>query len=344
MNTTRLVLVMPYILLWGINSSAQSHDIAVRAYELRMNGKPHEAILVLDSALAIYPDSAVLWFEKGRCLDWLKTEDCEKFIHVYTKMNPRIRHSKNCLKKACKLDPNNARYRYNMSEVQEVLALASIYTPWRWLCVRPLLKSSTKNAKLSVSLAPDSLLYRGNLINLVHFGWIAAGSKKAARLHADTLNAQNRIDGILAYELIANKRNPYDALSELKALLGEMPSDPRLLHEIATQYSRLDSNYRDSCITYCIKALELDSLYYPAIRNLTFKLPKSRKVEALPYIETYIASSVDNYLIYKAVGFRWKGVCLREMGRIEEAKASFAEAERLNPGSNESHARDLQMP
>lgn len=113
-----------------LHSFAQQPDLALKAYELRMNGHPYEALSYLDSTLALYPDSARLWFEQGRTHDWVKADGCTKFIHAWFKMAPRITKSSKSLKKACKLDPKNARYHNWYSGVAATQSLLYIYTPW----------------------------------------------------------------------------------------------------------------------------------------------------------------------------------------------------------------------
>jgi len=342
-----LSTLMVYLCLSVPLALAQYRDLALQAFELRMNGQPYMALDLLDSALLIYPDSARIWFEKGRCLDWIKTDGCKKFTDSWTKMSPRLRKGGKCFKVACRLDPEIGRYHFWMSQNLSTRALLAFYTPWKWPTIGIKIRSSFKHARRSVLWSPQNYNYRYELVNIGRFGWFMGGNKKLARAHADTLNEMKPVYGVMANELLANRKQPYYALDHFQNLEREFPTDTRLLRELAMKYtmkSRSDSTYADTARRYIIRILELDPKNSWAVNQFFWNLPKHRKAEALPYIESYLKAVDSDYNCYKATGLKLKGHCMKSLGELSKAEKCFAEANKLNPNGNSTFISDWEKP
>ncbi len=340
-------ILLGLLLLFGTAILTAQEDIALQAFELRMNGHPDSALAILAKAVKQHPDSARVWFEYGRCIDWMKTDDCNKFIHVYTKMNPRLRKAKKCMRKAVRLDPENARYHYWAGQTQGVLGLASIYTPWRWGLIYPIFRQSTRQLRKAVVLNPNEPQYRYDLVNFEHFGWFMGGNMKNARLQTDTLESQFPVYGVMARELLETKKHPYDAIAGFSALLTNDSGDITLLNELAFAYRimiRTDTTYRDSALVCYQKALQIDPGNETALREFCRLASKRAELNLVPYISTYLEVRKDDYGYYRAIGLRLLAGQLEKQGMKEEAEILRAEAKSLNPKNNATFLKDIERP
>jgi tetratricopeptide (TPR) repeat protein len=328
-------------------TTVQGQDIAFQAYELRMNGQSEAALRVLDSALQLYPDSARLWFEKGRCVDWMKADGCDKFFHLYTKMKPRIRQSSKCFRMACRLSPENARYLNWASGNMAVYALAAFYTPWEWPLVRYRMRHTVKYSKKAVLLAPENPVFRFDLVTYSRFGWIMGGNKKLCRAHLDTLEMIDPVYGVMARKEMSSKKHPYDDFAHYKALEQTNPGHAVLMSQLARKYSwkvSQDSACFDTTMTYLLKYLALEPGNPEAISQLCRFMLRVHKGDPVPYILAYLEAVKDDYGVYRAQGLRLMGQVMKQQGKEEEAKGYFEEAERLNPGGRNTWMKDMEAP
>lgn len=343
---THLVLLGMFLLFVAASLTAQE-DIALKAFELRMNGYSDSAKAILAEAVTQYPDSARIWFEYGRCIDWTKTDDCDKFIHLYSRMNPRLKAAKKCMYRAAKLEPDNARYHYWAGQTQGVMALASMYTPWRWPLVRFTLKHSTKQQRIAVALSPDNPQFRYDLVNFEHFGWLLGGNKKNALLHTDTLMQQSPVYGVKARELLATKKKPFDALSGFSAILTNDSGDVQLLKELGFAYSRKihqDSTCLDSALQCYLRALQLDPGDETALKQLCRLSGKRTEMDPVPYINAYLDNRKDDYGYYRAIGLMHLANQFDKKDKKEDAQKLRQEAKMLNPKNNNTFLTDLEKP
>lgn len=341
-----LFVLMNLILLSGFKE-VQGQDIALQAFELRMNGHPDSALAILSEAVKQYPDSARIWFEYGRCIDWMKTDDCTKFIHVYTKMNLRLRKAKKCMGRAAKLDPLNGRYRYWHGQTLGVQGLASIYTPWRWPLIYPIFHKSTRQLRKAVALLPDNPQYRYDLVNYEHFGWFMGGNMKNARLHTDTLADQHPVYAIMARDLLKDDKHPYNTIAGFSALLTSDSSDITLLNELAFAYRmkiRTDTAYRDSAFACYRRALQIDPGNDTAIKEFCRLASKRADVDPIPCIREYLDIRKEDYGYYRALGLRLLAGQMEKQGMKEEAERLRSEAKALNPRNNATFLKDLEKP
>jgi tetratricopeptide (TPR) repeat protein len=327
--------------VWPWAGFAQTGDISMKAFELRMNGDNPAALQMLDSALLIYPDSAMLWFEKGRCLDWDKMEGCSKFRHTWSVLSPRLRQGKRCFAKACHLDPANARYHYWAAENNALLSMVSIYSPWKWPAVPWIFRRTTYFAEQAVRLSPENPEYRYALVNYLRFGWFLGGSKKMAQAHADTLETIDPVWAALAHRELATKKNPYDVSARLTELAVKYPDHPRLLQQFCV---RRDPSQFTKTFAHCARLLELEPNNILAINQLYRVLPDQQKSDALPYLETYLKNANSDYTVYQATGLRLLGSYYKSRGEEEKAKDYFGQADQIYPVKNTSNISDWDPP
>lgn len=318
----------------------QSADIALRVYELRMNGQPLEALSVLDAVLEEYPDSARIWFEKGRCLDWIKTDRSTKFIHVYTRMSSKIRKSQKCFRKACRLDPDNARYYYWLSHTEELGMLVAIYTPWKWPSIPFKRGAMIRHAKKAVLYAPDNPEYRYELVR-------CARGKSGTDIHIDTLDMYYPVYSVMAHEFLSDEKNPYDALKHYRDLEIANPEDSVLIKAMSDHLyhlSKKDTSYVYFMIEYATKSFNLSPEDPERIKNLCRVFSEQKIGDAIPYISEFIEASKGKSAYHRAVGQQMMANALEKAGKVEEAKSHRREAFRLNPLYSGSIVNDLEKP
>ncbi len=339
MKVLRTTLIIKLMIL-AQSIFSQNHDLALRAFELRMNGVPYSALNLLDSALKIYPDSARLWFEKGRCLDWIKTVGCVKFRDSWYILKPNLRSCRHCFKKACRLDPENARYQFWAAENAGMIALLEFYTPWNWPFIPFSLRYFVKHLKIASDLDPENPDYMFELVNAYH----VTGSARLARAYADTLNSIDPVYGVLAYDLISTSSHPYDALSHFKELEQSNPDNLKILVELALIYSDKDSTYLDTSLNYLKKILELDPPNLTALKRLYFKLPNNRKDDIIGYILNFLKASEHDYTYYSAAGLRMMALYFKQQGDKSMADLYYSAANQLSSDEYNSFIKDLSPP
>ncbi len=325
-------------------SFAQVQDIPLLAYELRMNGSPYRAIHVLDSGLKHYPDSARFWFEKGRCLDWVKLEECRKFKDSWSILLPNLNDCGRCYHKACHLSPENGRYQYWAASNHSLISLVYFYTPWKWPLVPFEMRKAVHHHKRAVQLNPGNPEYRLALINMLRFGWVFGGNMNMARSHADTLQTINPLYGIMASDLLQNQKQPYNTLQHLQELEQIQPDNLRLLREIASFYERKGSGCSDSCVLYCTRILENNPGDEWAVKMLYRKLPSEKKDDFMPYLLSYLDHVSTGHNYHKSIGLRLLGYYFRDLGDIAKSKGFLAAANYLNPNNNNTYLEDNFQP
>jgi len=320
----------------------RGQETAMKAYEMRMNGDPAGAMALLDSALKVNPGSAILWFEKARTHDWTKAAGCTKFFHVYTKMSPRMRQTRNCLAKACRLDPDNARYHFWAGENRALLALAAFYTPWRWVTIPFIFHNMYGDLRTAVSLDPQNPEYRFKMITYGRMGGLG-GSRNKFLPMADSLYKIDPFYGVEAYKELETKKHPYDASAQYYELERKYPDHPELLKKMVLLSRRGSANH-DNPVYYCKKLIEL----YPhdtwALNQLYNSLPAERKSEILPVMDSYLKSVDNDYGFYKAAAYRVLGMYYASVQSTEKANEYNALAQKYNPNNNGSATNDMKPP
>lgn len=343
MKTKPLLLLAVVAMFFG-SAFSQPRDIALQAYEMRMNGDPLSALAFLDSAVAVYPDSARIWFERGRTLDWIKFEGLDRPLQVVTTLAPRLRKSRHNLLMASRLEPENARYHYWVSQNAMLLSMVAIYSPWKWPFLHWAFKRAVVPAQKSVLFAPDNPEYRLNLITLTRFSWLLAGDKKAARAHADTLWKMDPVYGVRAYKELETKKEPYDAVAGYAEAGRQNPDHPWLLRYQAQSYSRKDSGRTDQAIACLKRLLEIDPDNTWAITQLYRVMPASRKEEAAVEVQAYLKRVDKGYNYYKAAGHQLMGQYYEAQHDSIRARESFELAKKYNPMTRGAAVEDLQPP
>jgi len=294
----KIFLSVGFAVVLVSSTMGQSLQLATQAYELRMNGKIDQAFVLLDSALAVYPDSAVLWFEKGRCYDWIKVEGTSKFIHAYTKLSPKIKKSRKCLYRAAGLNPSNARYHQWAAQSGALHFMVGIYSPWEWPVLPFRTRSMIRHARLSVQLEPDNPAYRYDCINLLKLGSFWGGSGKEARDETLKLEALDPVYGAMARREITTKKEHFDMAATLRALEPAYPDHPQLNRSLG----RITRAHAEKSRDYTLRWIEADPLNVEAINQLYNLTPDSLKEDILPHLEAYLARAENSYTVYQSAG------------------------------------------
>jgi tetratricopeptide (TPR) repeat protein len=346
MKTLKYLLLVSVCLVMQ-NLHSQNVDIALAAFELRMNGHPYEALALLDSALQLYPDSSRLWFEKGRCIDWITTDDCTKFLHLYSKLAPRVRKSRKCFSRAYHLDSDNARYYYWASQIVAIEALECIYTPWKWPLVPIKSRKSASLSRKAVIYAPDDAFIRYSCIEYSRFGWLLSMSRKELYAHLDTLEMLDPVYAVKARQELATTKKPYDVLQGYKSLEQSYPHHQVLLEGLTREYAKLipkDSAYADTTLAYMQRLMDADPQNPSNINRIVVILNRHKIDDPIDWIENYLTAVEDEYGFYRSVGLTLLGREFEKKGDTERSNECFREAEQLNPDKLSSYFQDFTKP
>lgn len=319
---------------------AQGTDLAFKGYELRMNGDPHGALALLDSSLLLHPESAPIWFEKGRCVDWIKMEGCTKFTHIWKYTIPRLKISRRCFSKAISLDPDNARYHYWAAENGALLSLTGIYSPWKWCAVPFMMRRSVNHAETSVLLKPDDPHYRYTLCLYARMGRLLGGKPKLARAHADSLEQIDPVYATMVRKEMETKKHPYDANSRYIQLESQYPDHIQL----NLRLGQMNGSQPDKAVYYYRTVLQQDPLNVEALRGIERLMVRNKREDLVSDIRKYIDHATTSYTFYQAVGIRALGKYYELIGNKEKTDECNAEANRLSHKDYQTSVADLKPP
>lgn len=338
------LLLSLFLLACAISASSQHQDLALKAYELRMNGHPYEALSYLDSTLALYPDSARLWFEKGRTLDWVKVEGCTKFVHVWTKMAPKIRKSGKSLHRACKLDPQNARYHSCYSGVAAIQSLVFIYSPWKWPFAPSKLRSSVNHAEKAMLLFPGNLEYRLDFVTYARLGRIIGGKPKKARIQADSLALMDPYYGLKARDILNEGKKTQVTFDSYLELLKQYPDHLPLLQDVAQRCMNRDSAKKVLAANCLIHILELNPGDRQALLKLLKVVPPSDNEKLLALTKAYLLVYEGGYAYNISAGYIALGEYYKRTGEQALSDEWMAKAKQVYGVQYEAFLKDQAKP
>jgi hypothetical protein len=337
-------LLLLFLLVCASSAKAQQPGLALQAYQLRMNGHPYEALQFLDSTLAIYPDSSRLWFERGRTLDWVKVEGCTKFVHVWTKMAPKIRKSGKSLHKACKLDPMNARYHSCYSGVAAIQSLVFIYSPWKWPCAPSKLRSSVNHAEKAMLLDPKNLDYRLDFVTYARLGRIIGGKPKQARIQADSLALMDPYYGLKAKDILNEGKKTRVTIDSYLELMKQYPDHLPLLQEIAQRCMNRDSVKKALAADCFIHILELSPGDRQALAKLLKVVRPADNEKLLTLANAFLSIHEGGYAYNLSVGYTALGVYYKRAGDQVLSDEWVAKAKQVYDVKYEAFLKDQAEP
>ena len=352
----------------GINDTVKSSSAAMKAYELRMNGKSDEAKEFLEKHLKENPKDAKAWFELGR-LEYYVTGSSVEDVNGMVAAQTAIRESIN-------IDPNNPRAHFLVANLDAGIGLIMHFTGMPEEGGK-LIHSLVPSYEHALELKPDYHELRLELIRcysapkdwgLDPFPGEEKKSLEKSKKYAEILQ---QMDPVYAakYKCEHIAKNRKEKLEILEKLISDNKDNPAAYEVTAIEYLYDDdlfysSNKRyeyveksikkdrrgsrgspfykilygedlpgdmEKAIKYIDKAIELDSSQSTLLLNLAWKYDMRKDyVKAQAVLQRFI-NMESNLQPIRAKGLYHMASIKKLLGKSKEADELRAAAEKLDP-------------
>jgi tetratricopeptide (TPR) repeat protein len=280
--------------------SQNKTDYATNAFNARLDGKWNKAESILKHAVEVDSADATCYFELARIGYWTEGEGLSKFTEAYTKMTPRIKANKKNIKKAIRLDKNNARYYYYAGLIESHYFMTRVYTPTGWWDTRSSLKRTTRYMENAVILDPDMVDAKVFLANMYNIGKLRFGSKKKLNNLLEDLKNRN----VAAYVDALNVIDEENRIEIIDSLLKVYPDDPQLLANAAFVIQRVKGRKKEANKLWS-KSLENDPKNVWALSKYVFSCNSADTVTtAIPAIENFIKATSNECNLLQSAGYK----------------------------------------
>ena len=218
------------------NSKADSSNVAMKAFNLRMDGHVDKAVAMLEKAVTKNPDDAPAQFELAR--DYFYTlmdhtdDDTMKLKQKQKAMKAQLTRARKAIKKAVKAEPDNPRYHYWDAVIATYKAIFDAHSVFTIVGLPFEANNSINSYEKALKLKPDYHQARQELMGLYdRLPWYLGGSKSKAEKHARTLEEMDPIYGAkarceirprkISEEKVAIWKRALRKLADIKCKQGE---------------------------------------------------------------------------------------------------------------------------
>jgi tetratricopeptide (TPR) repeat protein len=264
MLTICLVVVLISTAVVCAGEKTEEASVAEKAFQLRLDGKSHEAKEVLTEYLKEHPDDAVAQFEYSRVLCYLfDLESAEKHAAL-----------------AVQLDEDNPRFHYWEGMCGTYLFIDQAHHKGN--LDGAIVKRSIAALQKAIELKPDYHLARYLLVNLLNNNPPEhGGDQKQARKHTEYLIETDLDYGLQAMMVVEGEKSLDWKIEQYKEALAKEPENAGLHAGIALLY--VESNQMKKSQEHIDKALELDEKQKNVLLDIV--LPLVMKKQYQPAIE-----------------------------------------------------------
>lgn len=236
------------------------------------------------------------------------------------------------LEKAVAKAPNNASYHFWLGQAYGTQAQsASLFGQ------ASLAKKTQAEFERAVQLDPNNLEAREGLMEYYLLApGIMGGSDEKALAEAAEIRKRDAFEGHKAFGRIYSHDKKADlARNEYIAAVREQPNAPKTHYHLGTFYL-FEKNYK-AALEEMDAALKLDPSYMPAVFQIGHLAVLSssnfaRGEESLRRYLAYVPKAGEPPL---GRAHYWLGGIYEKQGKKAEAKASYAQALKLNPGAKD---------
>jgi Flp pilus assembly protein TadD len=254
------VLLLSTAVVYG-SEKTEEISVAEKAFQLRLDGKSHQAKEVLAKYLKEHPDDAVAQFEYSRVLCYLfDLESAEKHAAL-----------------AVHWDEDNPRYHYWEGMCGTYLFIDQAHHKGH---LDPLILGRSMDAfQKAIELKPDYYQARYLLVNLLNNNPPEnGGDPNQAIQHANSLMKMDLDYGLQAKMVVEQDRSIDWKIKQYKEALAKEPGSAGLHAGIALLYA--ESDQMDSSQEHIDKALELDKQQKDILLDIAFQLAMKKKYQA----------------------------------------------------------------
>ena len=310
---------------YGDKPSAKDQNVAVDAYNLRMQGKADQAKTLLDQAISNNPNSAAAHYELARIL-----------LLRALGGNAKISDAQAPADRAVALDPQNVIYTFYAGHVGYFQAYVSLMTGGQ---PKADLAKAIGAFESALTLKPDYHQAGLCLVELYsQFPEEAGGDKSKAEQYARQLEAKDEVFGAKARSMLMPE--DIDRVDYWQEMLKKHEGNADVLEELGKAYLRTERV--DNAVSYFERAIEIHpekaSLFLDLSIYHTFRAMRARDDKDLLHasvlagdaaVRRYIESKPIQPMLAYALGVQAKYKFF--LGEKEKGDALFKEAQALDP-------------
>ncbi len=193
-------------------------DIAMKAFELRMQGKAGEALKLLESSVEKNPKDARVQFELARVYFYTMFDDSRDDIDLKIRvkeMGKKLGLSQKAIEKAIKLEKNNPRYYYWAGKIGTYKAVYNSHSILKMPGLPFETIKSIRNYEKALKLNGDFHQARVELIGMYErLPWYCGGSKRKSKKHQAELEKRGAADE-MDQEYPADPKERIEAIADL---------------------------------------------------------------------------------------------------------------------------------
>lgn len=240
------------------NSKAES-NVAMKAFNLRMEGRVDEAKVMLEKAVAQNPDDAPAQFELAR--DYFYTlmdhtdEETMELKQKQKAMKDQLNRARKAIKKAVKAEPTNPRYHYWAAVIATYKAIFDAHSVLTIVGLPFEANNSIKSYEKALKLKPDYHQARQELMGLYdRLPWYCGGNKSKAEKHAKKLEQTDPIYAARARCEIRPRKEPPEKIAIWKNIVIKLPNNAKAHVGLAAEY--INANDFKKAVEHLDKAVE----------------------------------------------------------------------------------------
>lgn len=306
------------IIICPVSKGQKIDETVQKAYELRMNGKADESLVILEKALSEDSTNALAWYELARTKHHMGLGNIQEFIQNLDDLEQTI-------EKAILADPGNVIYVFYKGNVNCLQWYLSLMMGSEESIEDLSMVEKTFNEVLS--LKPDYYEARLYLVEILgNLPDSLGGNRKKAEEYIYQLEKEDVIYAARAKELIM----PWDA--DRVAFWEEIPDNYKANAEVLAGLGKayMYNNNIDECRSYFNRTVETDPekdiLYLDFARYL---MMNSREENGFNQDKLSLAfDEFSNYLDMKPIR-PLQAFSYSLMARIKQMMGDPAEAENL---------------
>ena len=307
-----MVFLLPFALVCG-GEKTEGMSVAEKAFQLRLDGKSHQAKEVLAEYLKEHPDDAFAQFEYSRVLFYLfDFEVAEKHAA-----------------KAVELDKENPRYHFWLGNCLCILFIDQAHHKGN--LDESILKRAIPELQKAVALKPDYHEARFELIGLLNDNPPEhGGDPNQAKLQANCLMEMDLSYGLKAKMVVDGERPMEWKIDQYRLALDKEPNNASLHSAIALLYA--ESGQTEKMQQYLDKALELDRQQMNVLLNITFQLAAKQDFQsAKEMVNRYLELAKDEPAAMQAFGLHFLAVIERKSGNQAEFEKVAEQMKQTDP-------------
>ena len=306
-----VAFLFPFAVVCG-SEKTEGISVAQKAFQLRLDGKSHQAKEMLLEYLKEHPEDAVTQFEYSRVLGYLfDFEQAEKHAAL-----------------AVQQDPDDTRFHYWLGMCGTYLYIDQAHHKGN---LDPsILKRSITALQKAIELKPDYYEARYLLVNLLNNNEPdQGGDQQKARKHTEYLMEKDLDYGLQAMMVIEGEKSLDWKIGQYQEALVKEPENGGIHAGIALQYANSDQIEKSQ--EHVNKALEFDKRQKDVLLDIVFPLAMKKDYEtAKAMVQRYLDLAADEPAAMRAFGLFYLAK-IEKMSGNPDADKTLKQSRQIDP-------------